>query len=123
MSVQEHRQTNIGSVRCAIITVSDTRTSDTDSSARAIADLLGAGGHDVALRRIARGAPLPDDMHAILRRAEDWQFFTSGRDAVLDAQAVRITFGHEPDGTMLSDHIGYTALYRLGPDANRRGAA
>jgi len=57
MSVQEHRQTNIGSVRCAIITVSDTRTSDTDSSARAIADLLGAGGHDVALRRIVKDDP------------------------------------------------------------------
>ena len=77
---------------------------------------------DVARRRIARGAPLPGDMHAILRRAEDWQFFTSGRNAALAAQAVRIPFGHEPDGTQLSDHIGYTALYRLGPEASRTAA-
>ena len=78
---------------------------------------------DVARSRIASGAPLPGDVHAILRRAEDWQFFTSGRNASLDALAVRIPFGHEPDGTMLSDHIGYTALYRLGSEAGRRGAA
>jgi endonuclease/exonuclease/phosphatase family metal-dependent hydrolase len=78
---------------------------------------------EVARLRIAHGAPLPDDMHAILRRAEDWQFFTSGREAALGALAVRIPFGHERDGTQLSDHIGYTALYRLGPEAGRRGAA
>lgn len=74
---------------------------------------------DVARARATRGIPLPGDMHAILHRAEDWQFFTSGRNAGLDALAVRIPFGHEPDGTTLSDHIGYTALYRLG----RRSAA
>jgi len=78
---------------------------------------------DVARQRVARGAPLPGDVHAILRRAEDWQFFTSGRNAELTAQAVRIPFGHEPDGTQLSDHIGYTALYRLAPDTGRRGVA
>jgi endonuclease/exonuclease/phosphatase family metal-dependent hydrolase len=69
---------------------------------------------DVVHQRAARGLPLPADIHAILRRAEDWQFFTSGRQATLAATAVRIPFGHEADGTMLSDHIGYTALYRLG---------
>jgi len=69
---------------------------------------------DVVHQRIARGLPLPPDMHAILRRAEDWQFFSSGRAATLTALAVRIPFGHEADGSQLSDHIGYTALYRLG---------
>jgi endonuclease/exonuclease/phosphatase family metal-dependent hydrolase len=78
---------------------------------------------EVARLRLARGAPLPDDMHAILRRAEDWQFFTSGRNAALGALAVRIPFGREPDGGQLSDHIGYTALYRLGPETGRWGAA
>jgi endonuclease/exonuclease/phosphatase family metal-dependent hydrolase len=77
---------------------------------------------DVARVRTARGAPLPGDIHAILRRAEDWQFFTSGRNAALAALAVRIPFGHEPDGTMLSDHIGYTALFRLGAVIDRGSA-
>jgi endonuclease/exonuclease/phosphatase family metal-dependent hydrolase len=78
---------------------------------------------NVVRARIARGAPLPGDMHAILRRAEDWQFFTSGRNAALGALAVRIPFGHETDGTQLSDHIGYTALYRLGSETGRRSGA
>jgi endonuclease/exonuclease/phosphatase family metal-dependent hydrolase len=70
---------------------------------------------DVVHERVARGAPLAPDIHAILRRSEDWQFFTPGRNAGLNALAIRIPFGHEPDGTQLSDHIGYAALYRLGP--------
>jgi len=78
---------------------------------------------DVVRERVARGAPLPGDMHSILHRAEDWQFYTSGRNAALTALAVRITFGHEPDGTTLSDHIGYIALFGLGPAGVRRRAA
>lgn len=70
---------------------------------------------EVVRRRIARGATLPGDVHAILQRAEDWQFFTSGRNAALAALAVRIPFGHEADGSQLSDHIGYTALFRMSP--------
>lgn len=94
---------------------------------RAIASWPGAAPFhdaisDVARRRAARGAPLPGDMHAILRRAEDWQFFAPGRDATLAALAVRIPFGHEPDGSMLSDHIGYIASFRLDP-ARRAGAS
>jgi endonuclease/exonuclease/phosphatase family metal-dependent hydrolase len=77
---------------------------------------------DVVQARRARGAPLPADISAILRRAEDWQFFAPGRDATLAALAVRIPFGHEPDGSMLSDHIGYIALFRLDP-ARRAGAS
>jgi endonuclease/exonuclease/phosphatase family metal-dependent hydrolase len=70
---------------------------------------------DVVRRREERGASLPGDIHAILHRAEDWQFFTSGRNAALGVLGIGIPFGHGPDGTMLSDHIGYTALFRLGP--------
>ncbi len=70
---------------------------------------------EVVRDRTARGAPLAPDIHAILRRAEDWQFFAPGRDSALAAQAVRVPFGHEPDGSQLSDHIGYAALYRLSP--------
>lgn len=74
---------------------------------------------DVVHDRIARGAPLPGDVHAILERAEDWQFFAPGRNAALAALAVSIPFGHEPDGSQLSDHIGYTALYRFSGPGRR----
>ena len=44
-------------VRCFIVTVSDTRTEETDTGGRAIADLLTAGGHDVAGRAIVKDDP------------------------------------------------------------------
>jgi molybdopterin adenylyltransferase len=56
MSVSDHRSQAPPSVRCAVITVSDTRTEATDTSGRAIVELLGAHGHAVAFRTI-----VPDD--------------------------------------------------------------
>jgi len=56
MSVSEHRSHAPSSVRCAVITVSDTRTEATDTSGRAILELLESHGHAVAFRTI-----LPDD--------------------------------------------------------------
>ena len=45
------------SVRCCVLTVSDTRTEENDTSGRAIADLLSAAGHSVAARAIVRDDP------------------------------------------------------------------
>jgi len=47
MSQAEHKARAPRSVRCFIVTVSDTRTEATDTSGRAIADLLTAAGHVV----------------------------------------------------------------------------
>jgi len=44
-------------VRCAIVTVSDTRTDATDRSGAAIADLLTAAGHVIAGRVIVKDEP------------------------------------------------------------------
>ena len=57
VSHQEHRAAAPASVACAVITVSDTRTEDTDTSGRAIADLLVRGGHRVAGRALVRDEP------------------------------------------------------------------
>jgi molybdenum cofactor biosynthesis protein B len=54
MSQAEHKARAPISVRCFIVTVSDTRTEDTDTSGRAIAELLGAAGHVVAGRAIVK---------------------------------------------------------------------
>ena len=54
MSQAEHQARAPQSVRCFIVTVSDTRTADTDASGRAIADLLTAAGHVVAGRAIVK---------------------------------------------------------------------
>jgi molybdenum cofactor biosynthesis protein B len=50
----EHKQHAPRSVSCFVLTVSDTRTTDTDASGRAIADLLAGAGHVVAGRQIVK---------------------------------------------------------------------
>jgi molybdenum cofactor biosynthesis protein B len=57
MSQAEHKARAPQSVRCFILTISDTRTEDTDTSGRAIADLLVASGHQVAGRTIVKDDP------------------------------------------------------------------
>jgi molybdenum cofactor biosynthesis protein B len=57
VSVTEHRKTAISSVRCAVLTISDTRALDTDASGRAIVELLEGAGHVVAKRQILRDDP------------------------------------------------------------------
>jgi molybdenum cofactor biosynthesis protein B len=55
-STAQHRCQSPKSVRCAVVTVSDTRTLETDRGGKLVADLLTAGGHEVASRDI-----VPDD--------------------------------------------------------------
>src|SRR3982074_1638972 len=57
MSQDEHKARAPQSVRCFILTVSDTRTENTDTRGRAIADLLIAAGHQVAGRTIVKDDP------------------------------------------------------------------
>lgn len=53
----EHKAQAPQSVRCYVVTISDTRTEETDTSGRAIADLLRAGGHEVVGRGIVKDNP------------------------------------------------------------------
>jgi molybdenum cofactor biosynthesis protein B len=53
----EHKQAAPKSVRCYVLTVSDTRTEDSDTSGTAIADLLAAAGHSVVGRSIVKDEP------------------------------------------------------------------
>ena len=57
MSQQEHKARGPASVACFVLTVSDTRTEDTDTSGRAIRDLLTAAGHGVSGHAIVRDEP------------------------------------------------------------------
>ena len=54
MSVETHRQHAPTSVSCAVLTVSDSRTMDTDTSGRAIVSLLEDAGHVVVERGLVR---------------------------------------------------------------------
>jgi molybdenum cofactor biosynthesis protein B len=53
----DHKREAPRAVRCYVVTVSDTRTGETDTSGRAIADLLRAAGHDVIGRTIVKDDP------------------------------------------------------------------
>lgn len=50
----QHRADAPASVRCFIVTISDTRTEATDASGDAIVSLLGAAGHSVSGRKIVK---------------------------------------------------------------------
>lgn len=58
-SVQEHRQEAPSSVRCLVITVSDTRTPDTDKSGSLMKQLLEDAGHTIAGYRIVKDEYAP----------------------------------------------------------------
>jgi molybdopterin adenylyltransferase len=53
----EHKATSPASVRCYVLTISDTRTATNDSSGIAIAELLEGNNHEVAGRAIVRDDP------------------------------------------------------------------
>jgi len=53
----EHKRQAPQSVRCCVITVSDTRTMETDTGGRAIVELLEAAGHEVTGRTIVHDDP------------------------------------------------------------------
>ena len=57
MSHQEHRQQAPGSVRCAVITVSDTRTPDNDTSGQFMQQALTRAGHGVSAYTIVKDEP------------------------------------------------------------------
>jgi len=57
VSHKEHRIQGPASVACFVLTVSDTRTAETDTSGRAIRELLEASGHRVSGHAIVRDEP------------------------------------------------------------------
>jgi molybdenum cofactor biosynthesis protein B len=66
MSVVEHKAAAPASIQCFIVTVSDTRTLENDSSGQTIADLLTAAGHIVTGRALVRDDP--ELVHSVIGR-------------------------------------------------------
>ena len=57
-SVKEHKASAKASVRLGIVTVSDTRTLETDTSGLLIDQIATQAGHEVAWRKIVRDEPV-----------------------------------------------------------------
>jgi molybdenum cofactor biosynthesis protein B len=85
MSQAEHKARAPRSVRCFIVTVSDTRTETTDASGRAIADLLTAAGHVVAGRTIVK------DEAALVRGTLERQLASADVQAIITTGGTGIT--------------------------------
>jgi molybdenum cofactor biosynthesis protein B len=110
-STTQHRCESPKSVRCAVVTVSDTRTLETDRGGQLVAELLSAGGHQVLTREI-----VPDDparIRPLLERLAD----PATVDAVLLTGGTGIaardqTF--ETVSSMLTKTMpGYGELFRM----------
>ena len=57
MSVHEHHQASARSLHCAVLTVSDTRTLDTDKGGALVVELLTLAGHSATAREIIPDEP------------------------------------------------------------------
>lgn len=93
MSVAEHKSHAPASVSCFVLTVSDTRTLDTETSGRAIADLLTAAGHTVVDRQLVKddSAAVQEILRAEIARGRARAIVTTGgtgisrRDSTFEA--------------------------------------
>jgi len=107
----EHRASSPQAVSCTVVTVSDTRTMETDVGGRTIAELLAAAGHRVAARLI-----LPDEPEPMRRTLVE----QADRD---DVDAILLTGGtglssrdqtFETVGGLLTKTLpGYGELFRM----------
>jgi molybdenum cofactor biosynthesis protein B len=67
MSVAEHQERGKKSIRCFVITVSDTRSEASDTSGQTIKSMLGDEGHQIAAYRVVKDEPV--QIEALLNEA------------------------------------------------------
>ena len=111
----QHRQAAARPVACAVLTVSDTRTLETDRGGALLAELLTAGGHRVVERQI-----VPDEPEAIATLVRQW---TDDRGSESPIEAVLLTGGtgisprdqtYETVCNLLTQTLpGYGELFRM----------
>jgi molybdenum cofactor biosynthesis protein B len=81
MSYSQHRTSSANRiVRCAVVTLSDTRTTETDTSGKKIIELLKTAGHLLADYRILKDEPfeLTAALNALLGQADVDAILTTG---------------------------------------------
>ncbi len=84
MSVSAHRRAAPAAVRAFVLTVSDTRTTATETSGRTIATLLEDAGHHVIGRDLVRDEPaqITGRLREELARAQAYVIITTGGTGV-----------------------------------------
>jgi molybdenum cofactor biosynthesis protein B len=107
----EHKALGPRSVRCFVLTVSDTRTDETDTSGRSIAELLTRAGHVVTGRTIVKDDP------ELVRDAIRRQLASAGVQVIITTGGTGITSRdstYEAVTAMLDKQLdGFGELFRM----------
>ena len=107
----EHKARAPRSVRCFVLTFSDTRTEDTDASGRAIVELLTAAGH------VAAGRAIVKDEADLMHDAVERQLASPGVDAIITTGGTGITSrdsAYEVVTSLLQKRLdGFGELFRM----------
>jgi molybdenum cofactor biosynthesis protein B len=106
----EHKQHAPATVRCFVLTVSDTRTEATDSSGRTIVQLLTSAGHQIA------GTAIVKDDAALVRSTIEQQL-TADLDVIISTGGTGITSRDTTfeavDGLLQKRLDGFGELFRM----------
>ena len=111
MSERQHKSQAPASVACFVLTVSDTRTEATDTSGRAIADLLTAAGHRVSGRAIVKDDPglVRDAVTRQLANADVQAIITTGGTGITSRDST-----YEAVAALLQKKLdGFGELFRM----------
>jgi molybdopterin adenylyltransferase len=111
MSHIQHKATSPASVRCYVLTISDTRTPTTDTSGVAIAELLETGGHEVGGRAIVRDDPqaIRDALQRQLDDAAAQVIITTGGTGITSRDST-----YEVVSNLLEKRLeGFGELFRM----------
>jgi molybdenum cofactor biosynthesis protein B len=111
MSHLDHRAAAPASVRVVVLTVSDTRTPETDTSGQAIADLLVEAGHVLAGRALVRDEPaeVRASVLAALDRPDIQAIITTGGTGI----SARDTSFETIDALLEKRLDGFGELFRM----------
>jgi molybdopterin adenylyltransferase len=107
----EHKADAPQSVRCYVVTVSDTRTEATDESGRAIGDLLTGAGHVVVGRTIVKDDPslVRSVVERQLASGEVQVIITTGGTGISSRDST-----YEAVHALLEKHLeGFGELFRM----------
>ena len=111
MAVTEHKGKAHRTVRCAVITLSDTRTEETDTSGKRIKDLLAEQGQPVVAYRILKDEPeqITAAVQALLDQAEVDAIITTGGTGI----APRDTTFEAIQGLLEKEITGFGEMFRM----------
>lgn len=111
MPYQDHKKQAEGTVCCAVLTISDTRTEADDKSGRIIRDLLVAGGHTTGFYQVVPDDParIRDLVIRIIDKGDCQAILTSGGTGI----AARDTTYEAVTGLLEKRLDGFGELFRF----------